>query len=98
MKKLFLLPVSAAMLVAAGCRDAQVERIDRAPVQMEITGPRFSVSGVVEGPSTLCVAYQGRLEDAQKEAAAQPDDTDLQEIAAGLESFVADNCSAEATE
>jgi hypothetical protein len=87
MKKLFLLPV-AALLVVAGCRDAQIDKVPTANAEAAVKAS-FSTSGEAPladtGRSTVCLAYDAELERAQTAGEA--------DLVADLEAITADACN-----
>jgi hypothetical protein len=93
MKKRFLLPVAAALLVAAGCRDAQVDKVPTANAAAAVKAS-FSVAGGGEAAprSTVCVAFDNELARLQTELADNPGDAELELRVASAESIIADSC------
>jgi hypothetical protein len=93
MKKLVLLPMAAALLVAAGCRDAQVDRVPTANAAAAVKAS-LSVAGESEAAprSTVCVAYDNELVRVQAQLAESPDDAELQQGFADVKSLLASSC------
>jgi hypothetical protein len=91
MKK-FLSISLVALALTAGCRDEQ-ERPNAAPatVAERITAPSYSASGAAPR-STVCVAYDDELVRVREQLTQTPDDEELKQTLASVETVLANSC------